>query len=492
MVGMTKTFPGVRALDGVDLEVRAGEVHALMGENGAGKSTLMKCLFGVYRPDGGEIYLSGEKSEFRSPRDALDHGVAMVHQELEQADKMTVSDNMWLGRFPRKIGAVPIIDDRECKRRTAEILDSLGLGISPTDRLTELSVGQRQMVEIAKAVSYGARVIVFDEPTSSLTAKEAGKLFEIIAMLKEKMCGIVYISHKMSEILEISDRVTVMRDGKRIATRECESLTTEEIIRMMVGRELNERFPKRDTPPGELLFSAEGLAGDGTRLKDASLTLRRGEILGIAGLEGSGRSEVLRAIFGLDRRSSGKMMLDGETVENRNPSEAKKNGFALLTEERRTDGIFGILDITDNATVASLDRWRGFLLLSSKKRAKATDYCISSMRVKTPSHKTRIRALSGGNQQKVILGRWLLTEPRVLLLDEPTRGIDVGAKYEIYLLIAQLAARGCGIIVVSSEMAELIGITDRIIVMSDGRVAGDLPTEEATQEKIMTLAAKFL
>ncbi len=492
MVGMTKTFPGVRALDGVDLEVRAGEVHALMGENGAGKSTLMKCLFGVYRPDAGDIYLDGVKTQFRSPRDALDHGVAMVHQELEQAVKMTVSDNMWLGRYPRILDPLPFIDYGECKRRTREILDSLGLSISADDRLTALSVGQRQMVEIAKAVSCGARVIVFDEPTSSLTDKEAAKLFEIIAMLKEKMCGIVYISHKMSEILEISDRVTVMRDGRLVATRDKDGLTTEEIIRMMVGRELNERYPKRDTPPGEVLFSADDLVGDGTRLKSASLNLKRGEILGIAGLEGSGRSEVLRTIFGLDRRSSGVMMLEGREVKNRNPREAKRNGFALLTEERRTDGIFGILDITDNATVASLNKWRGFLLLSSKKRSEATESCIRSMRVKTPGHKTRIRALSGGNQQKIILGRWLLTEPRVLLLDEPTRGIDVGAKYEIYVLIAELAAKGCGIIVVSSEMAELIGITDRIAVMSNGRVAGELPSTEATQEKIMTLAAKYL
>lgn len=492
MVGMTKSFPGVLALDEVSLDIRAGEVHALMGENGAGKSTLMKCLFGVYRPDGGRIFLGGEEVSFRSPRDALDHGVAMVHQELEQAKDMSVSDNMWLGRYPRLIGGLPLVSERESHRRTREVLDSLGLNIRAEAKISDLSVGQRQMVEIARAVSFSPRVIVFDEPTSSLSDNEAELLFKIIAALKEKMCAIIYISHKMNEILRISDRVTVMRDGRRVATEDKEGLTTDRIIRLMVGRELTERYPKIDTPPTDTLLEVRNLSTEYTGLSDANLTLGRGEILGIAGLEGSGRTELLSALFGLSERSSGEILLDGERIENRNPTEAMKNGFAYLTEERRVDGIFSILSLTENTTISSLKRHRRLCFISGKGQTRATEDMMRTLRIKAPSAKEKIRSLSGGNQQKVILARWLLTEPRVLLLDEPTRGIDVGAKYDIYLLIKRLASEGCGIIVVSSEMPELIGITHRILVMSAGRVAGELPTVEATQEKIMTLSTKFL
>ncbi len=492
MEGMTKSFPGVRALDDVSLEIEAGEVHALMGENGAGKSTLMKCLFGVYRPDGGRIFLSGEEVSFRSPKDALLGGVAMVHQELEQAGRMTVADNIWLGRFPRVAPFLPIVSDGESKRRTRELFDSLGIDISPTARVESLGVGERQLLEIAKAVSYGARIIVFDEPTSSLTEREAGLLFAIIERLKRDGCGIIYISHKMSEILKISDRVTVMRDGRHIATEKKEQLTTEKIIRLMVDRELTERYPRLDEPTGEVMLSVENLSAVGTRLKEASLSVRAGEILAIGGLDGSGRTELFECIFGLSKRASGRIVLDGREVENRNPREAIRNGFALLTEERRVDGIFGILDLTDNTTVSSLsDYLRGPLLSTAKMRERTREY-IGALKVKAPSEGTKIRSLSGGNQQKVILSRWLLTKPRVLLLDEPTRGIDVGAKYDIYLLMKELAAAGCAILMISSEMSELIGASHRVVVMSAGRVAGEVKSSEATQEKIMTLAAKYL
>ncbi len=492
MEGMTKSFPGVRALDDVSLEIRAGEVHALMGENGAGKSTLMKCLFGVYKPDGGRIFLDGREVSFRSPKDALLGGVAMVHLELEQAEKMTVSDNIWLGRFPKLGRLLPIVSDGEARRRTRELFDTLGINISPTARVEALGVGERQLLEIAKAVSYGARVIVFDEPTSSLTEREASLLFGIIERLKRDGCGIVYISHKMSEILRISDRVTVMRDGRHIATEKKEGLTTERIIRLMVGRELTERYPRLDEPTGEVLLSVENLSAEGTRLKGATLSVRAGEILAVGGLDGSGRTELFECIFGLLKKGSGKIVLDGQEIKNRNPREAIKNGFALLTEERRRDGIFGILDLTDNTTVSSLrDYLRGPLLSSQKMRRATRDY-IGALKIKAPSENTRIRSLSGGNQQKVILSRWLLTMPRVLLLDEPTRGIDVGAKYDIYLLMKELAASGCAILMISSEMSELIGASHRIAVMSDGRVAGVVKSSEATQEGIMELAARYL
>lgn len=492
MRGITKSFPGVKALDGAMLEIRGGEVHALMGENGAGKSTLMKCLFGVYEPDGGEIILEGRNVKFDSPRDALEGGVAMVHQELEQAGRMTVTDNMWLGRYIRIHKLLPLVSKKRCRERTREVFEELGLDINPDERVESLSVGQRQMVEIAKAVSYGARVIVFDEPTSSLTEREAEILFGIIERLKAKMCGIVYISHKMSEILRISDRVTVMRDGKYIATKEKEGLTTDEIIRLMVGREMNERYPKLDTPPVVPLLNVENLTTTAGDLKNVSISVGEGEIVGIGGLEGAGRTELLESIFGMRELRHGNIELSGEEIKNRSPREAKANGFALLTEERRNNGIFGILGITENTTVSSLKDYRTLFLLSRRKMDGATREYIKALKIKTPSERTRIRSLSGGNQQKVILARWLLTKPRILLLDEPTRGIDVGAKYDIYLLIRELAKSGCGIILVSSEMPELIGITHRIVVLSNGRVAGELRSAEATQEAVMTLAAKYL
>ncbi len=493
MENITKSFPGVKALQDVSLTVRRGTVHALMGENGAGKSTLMKCLFGVYKKDGGKIYLDGKEVDFKNSAKALENGVAMVHQELNQALKRSVSENMWMGRLPVWHKFFPIVKQRQMNRETKEILSRLGISVDPKTVMSKLSVSLRQMVEIAKAVSYDAKIIVFDEPTSSLTEKEVEHLFRIIDMLKQKGCGIIYISHKMEEILKISDDITIMRDGKHVATKSAKELTMEEIIRLMVGRELTERYPempKRNF--SEPLLEVKNLTGMYNKLKGASFSMKKGEILGVAGLDGSGRTELLETLYGLLTKKDGEIYLSGKRIYNRNPRDAINNGFALLTEERRATGIFGILSVSDNAVISSLKKHSTGPFVSSKKIKGSTDNVIKSMNVKTPDGKTKIRTLSGGNQQKVILGRWLLTTPSVLLLDEPTRGIDVGAKFEIYRLIGELSAQGKGVIMVSSEMPELLGVCDRIIVMSGGRIAGEVYPQSTTQEEILTLAAKYV
>ena len=491
MRNICKSFPGVKALDNVSLTVRPGTVHALMGENGAGKSTLMKCLFGIYSKDSGTITLEGKEVNFKSSKEAMENGVAMVHQELNQALTRTVTDNLWLGRYP-KVGGI-VVSEGTMRKRTKEIFDQLEVHVDPKAIMSTMPVSQRQMVEIAKAVSYNSKIIVFDEPTSSLTETEVEHLFRIINMLRDKGCGIIYISHKMEEILRISDEVTIMRDGQYVATKPAKDLTMEEIIRLMVGRELTNRFPPKENVPGETILEVEHLSGKYTRLKEASFQLRAGEILGIAGLDGSGRTEVLENLFGSMTKASGTIRLHGKEIKNRNPRESIKNGFALLTEERRATGIFGIRDILDNTVISNLKSYlMGGICLSDKKMRQDTDWAIRAMRIKTPSQKTQIRSLSGGNQQKVIIGRWLLTKPEVLLLDEPTRGIDVGAKYEIYELIINLAKEGKGVIMVSSEMPELLGVCDRILVMSGGQLAGEVDAKTTSQEEILTLAAKYV
>ncbi|MFG6374126.1 MAG: ATP-binding cassette domain-containing protein [Oscillospiraceae bacterium] len=490
MTDITKVFPGVKALDKVSLTVRRGTVHALMGENGAGKSTLMKCLFGIYSRDSGEIELEGKPINFKSSKEALENGVAMVHQELNQALKRSVMDNLWLGRYP-KVGGIAV-DERKMYKDTVEIFKNLGIEIEPRRIMSAMPVSQRQMVEIAKAVSYNSKVIVFDEPTSSLTETEVEHLFRIINMLRDKGCGIIYISHKMDEILRISDDVTIMRDGQYVATKAAKDLTKEEIIKLMVGRELNNQFPPKTNTPGAEYLRVENLTGQYNRLRDVSFTARRGEVLGLAGLDSSGRTETLESIFGIRTRKDGVITLDGKRCKNRNARESIKAGFALITEERRATGIFSILNIRENTVISSLRKHlRGGVYLSDASMRKDTQWSIDAMHTKTPSQDTKIRNLSGGNQQKVIIGRWLLTEPEVLLMDEPTRGIDVGAKYEIYQLILDLANQGKTVLMVSSEMPELLGVCDRIIVMSGGRVAGEVDAKTATQEEIMALAAKY-
>ncbi len=491
MKNITKEFPGVKALNGVSLKVRPGTVHALMGENGAGKSTLMKCLFGIYQKDGGEILLEGEEVSFKNSKDALEHGVAMVHQELNQALKRNVMDNIWLGRYPSVMNFV--VSEKQMLQKTREIFKELEITADPKAIMSTMPVAQRQMVEIAKAVSYHSKVIVFDEPTSSLTEQEAEHLFKIIDMLKKRGCGIIYISHKMEEILRISDDVTIMRDGTWIATEPAHTLTMDKIIKMMVGRELTNRFPPKTNKPGDVILEVEGLTAMYSQVKDVSFNVKKGEIVGLAGLAGAGRTEVLENIFGIAAKKSGTIKLNGKTVKNQNAREAIKNGFALLTEERRATGIFGILNIRENTVISNLDSYMvKKLYLSDKKMKDDTDWAIKAMNIKTPSQSTEIRTLSGGNQQKVILGRWLLTDPDILLLDEPTRGIDVGAKYEIYRLITELAEKGKAVIMVSGEMPELMGVCDRILVMSGGRLAGEVSAQTATQEEIMTLAAKYV
>ncbi len=489
MKNMSKSFPGVKALDGVSLSVRRGTVHALMGENGAGKSTLMKCLFGINSGYEGEIFLEGERVAFKSPKDALENGVAMVHQELNQATKRNVMDNIWLGRYPTRLGFVT--SEKEMYERTKKIFDSLGISTDPKRVMSTMSVAERQMVEIAKAVSYEAKIIVLDEPTSSLTEREVGHLFRIIDTLKKRGCGIIYISHKMDEILKISDDITVMRDGKHIATEAVENMTMEKIIKLMVGRELTQMFPEKTNKPAEEILRVEGLSSKHNHVDNVSFTLHRGEIIGFAGLAGAGRTEVIENLFGISEREGGKIYLDGKEIRNRTPREAIRNGFALLTEERRATGIFGNLNIRENTTISSLRKHLKLGVLSDRSRKKDTNWSIEAMRIKTASQETQIKLLSGGNQQKVILGRWLLTEPEILMLDEPTRGIDVGAKFEIYQLIDDLASKGKAVIVVSSELPELLGICDRIYVMSGGKVAGEVDAKHTTQEEIMTLAAKF-
>ncbi|MDC7224058.1 MAG: ATP-binding cassette domain-containing protein [Spirochaetales bacterium] len=489
--GVCKSFSGVQVLKDVCLNVKEGSVHSLMGENGAGKSTLMKCLFGIYRQDRGTFFLEGEEFNFTDPKHALENGVSMVHQELNQVLQRTVTDNIWLGRYPT--GRL-FVDEKKMYSDTKALFDRLGMDVDPKITLDKLSVSQRQMVEIAKAVSYDAKIIVLDEPTSSLTENEVEKLFEIIRLLKSEGVGIVYISHKMEEIFEISDEVTVLRDGNYIGTEAIEDLTMESIVNMMVGRDLEHRFPPKTNEPGEVHMRVKNLS---TRyepyIHNINFELRKGEILGVAGLVGAGRTEMIETLFGARTKRAGEIYVEGKLIDNGTPHKAIRNRFALLTEERRETGIYPVADITFNSTIANVQAYRNkFGWLEDRKMKDDTDLQIRNMRIKTPGRRELIRSLSGGNQQKVIIGRWLLTDPDILLLDEPTRGIDVGAKYEIYQLIIELASRGKSVIVVSSEMPELLGLTNRIMVMSNGYMAGIVNTEETTQTEIFHLASMHL
>lgn len=491
MENISKEFPGVKALDNVQLKLKPGTVHALMGENGAGKSTLMKCLFGIYEKDSGKILLDGVEVNFKSTKEALENGVSMVHQELNQVLQRNVLDNIWLGRYPMKKF---FVDEKKMYNDTINIFKDLDIKVDPRKKVADLPIAERQMIEIAKAVSYKSKVIVMDEPTSSLTEKEVEHLFKIIKKLKESGVGIVYISHKMEEIKMISDEITILRDGKWISTNDVSKITTEQIISMMVGRDLTERFPKKDNKAKEMILQVKNLTAlNQPSIQDVSFELYKGEILGIAGLVGSKRTEIVETIFGMRPKEHGEIILKGKTLKNKSPEDAIKNGFALVTEERRSTGIFSMLDVAFNSVISNLDKYKNkFRLLKNKDIERDTKWIVDSMRVKTPSYSTKIGSLSGGNQQKVIIGRWLLTEPEVLMLDEPTRGIDVLAKYEIYQLMIDLAKKDKGIIMISSEMPELLGVTDRILVMSNGRVAGIVKTSETNQEEIMELSAKYL
>ncbi|WP_421254519.1 galactose/methyl galactoside ABC transporter ATP-binding protein MglA [Aeromonas sp. 600948] len=491
MIDVSKSFPGVKALDNVNLRVRPHSVHALMGENGAGKSTLLKCLFGIYEKDQGKIFFKGQEINFTSSKEALENGVSMVHQELNLVLQRTVMDNMWLGRYPTKGW---FIDHGKMYDDTKRIFDELDIDIDPKVKVATLSVSQMQMIEIAKAFSYDAKIVIMDEPTSSLTEKEVNHLFKIINKLKEKGCGIVYISHKMEEIFQLCDEITILRDGQWVATQPLKGMTMDQIIGMMVGRELTQRFPEKTNQPKEVILEVEHLtAKNQPSIQDITFNLHKGEILGVAGLVGAKRTDIVETLFGIRDRSQGSIKLHGKEVANHNAHEAIRNGFALVTEERRSTGIYSRLDIAFNSLIANMDNYKGSMgLLSDNKMKSDTQWVIDSMRVKTPTQQTQIGSLSGGNQQKVIIGRWLLTQPEILMLDEPTRGIDVGAKFEIYQLILELAKKEKGIIIISSEMPELLGITDRIMVMSNGRVAGIVNTKETDQSEILRLASLYL
>lgn len=494
MRGISKSFPGVKALDNVTIKVRPGTVHALMGENGAGKSTLMKCLFGIYKMDEGEIVLDGKPVQILNADDALHKGIAMVHQELQPIPERSIAENIFCGRYPTKqVGPLKIIDHKRMYDEAYELLKEVRMEYDPKAKLGTLSISQMQSVEIAKAVSMNAKVVILDEPTSSLTDNEVEALFRIINDLRDKGVSIIYISHKMDEILRISDDVSIMRDGQYVGTWESKDCTVDMIIAKMVGRELTNLFPPKDNVPGEPILELKGLTSILPKsFKDVNLTLRKGEILGLGGLVGAQRTELMEAVFGIRNIASGEIYYKGEKLNVKRPKDAIKNGIGLITEDRRGTGIFGVLSIADNVSVASLDKYvsAGFILNNGKIEQLVKDN-VAKLSIKTPSSKTLIQSLSGGNQQKVIISRWLANDPDILIMDEPTRGIDVGAKYEIYQIMIELAKQGKAIIMISSEMAELIGMSDRIVIMCNGRVTGEVSGEEATQENIMHFATKF-
>ncbi len=486
---MDKAFPGVVALNDVSLQIEPGKVHALMGENGAGKSTLMKCLFGIYTPDHGEIIYKGKPVKFQNSLDALHSGISMIHQELQPELNLTVMENLWMGRLPKK-GFV--VDYKKMYQDTTEVLKRLRLDYDPRALVKTLSVSQIQCLEIAKAVSNNASVIIMDEPTSSLTETEVEYLFDIIEDLKKQGIAIIYISHKMNEILRISDNISVMRDGSMIGTWRTEQMDIETLISKMVGREMQEYFPKKSNTPGEVRLEVEDYTSiHPNSFRHVSFDLRRGEILGIAGLVGAQRTELVEGIFGIRSCSAGTLRLDGKTLQVKCPSDAIKNKIALLTEDRKRSGIFPVLSVGENIYLRQYDKVTRFGKISYKRCHQIARAGIERLQVKTPSISTAINTLSGGNQQKALLARWLLTEPEILILDEPTRGIDVGAKYEIYTIISQLAAEGKSVIMISSEMNELLGMADRIMVMCEGRSTGILERSAFSEEAIMHLATQF-
>ncbi len=496
MRGVCKSFPGVKALDHAQLCLRPGTVHALMGENGAGKSTLMKCMFGIYKMDEGEIIYEGQKVTIQNPMEALKMGIAMVHQELQPIPARTIGENIFLGRYPMKkfLGFIPVVDHKKMYEDTEVLLKKVRMNFDPRQMLGELSVSQMQSVEIAKAVSANCKVLILDEPTSSLTSNEVEALFRIIEDLKAEGVAIVYISHKMDEILQISDEVTIMRDGQYIGTWDCRGLTTDFIISKMVGRDLTNLYPPRNNHPGEVVFEVENFTSINPKsFRDISFNVRRGEILGVAGLVGAQRTELMEGLFGIRSHTTGTIRYQGKELVIRRPKDAIDNGIAMLTEDRRATGIMGVLSVADNISIASLKQYLDYgVCLNNKKVEGLVQDNVQKMNIKTPSSKTQIKSLSGGNQQKVLIGRWVANSPDVLILDEPTRGIDVGAKYEIYCIIEELARAGKSIIMISSEMAELIGMSDRIMVMCDGRVTGFVEGKRATQENIMELATQFV
>ncbi len=484
MTDIVKTFPGVQALKGVQLKVRPGTVHTLMGENGAGKSTLMKCLIGIHPPTSGKIVFNGKEVQYKSTKEALEDGVSMIHQELSPVPERSVAENLWLGRVPTTWGGLKV-DHKKVKEESLKLFAKLGLEVDPDAKMGDLTVAKMQMVEIAKAVSYDSKIVIMDEPTSSLTESEVEHLFRIIAELKAKNVAIIYISHKMDEIFRISDDISVFRDGEYITTDLAANLDVDKVIALMVGREVTSMFPKVDCPIGDTILKVDHLAS-GRAVKDVSFELHKGEILGFAGLVGAGRTETAETIFGMRPLTGGKIYKDGKELVVKSPEDAIANRIGLLTEDRRGNGIFGLLSIRDNTCMANMKAY-GFPLNNKQMEIDTQDY-IKKMSTKTPSSDTPIKNLSGGNQQKVLVSRWLLTDPDILIVDEPTRGIDVGAKSEIHALITKLAGEGKAIILISSELPEVMGMSDRIVVMHEGVMTGLVERKDFSSELILKYA----
>ncbi len=489
--GMCKSFGRNQVLDHIDLDLKRGTVMGLMGENGAGKSTMMKCLFGTYKKDEGTIIFNGREVSFSGPKDALENGIAMVHQELNQCLERSVVDNLFLGRYP--VNSLGVVDEGLMRKEAAELFRRLGMTVDLDQPMRKMSVSQRQMVEIAKAISYNAQVIVLDEPTSSLMSQEVEKLFGMMRMLKEQGISLIYISHRMDEVFEICDEISVLRDGKLVMTKPTSQTTMNELIAAMVGRSLENRFPPVDNVPGEPILSIRHLSTKyPPYLQDISFDVRKGEIFGLYGLVGAGRTELLETIFGVRTRAAGRVYFRDHLMNFDNAREAMEHGFALITEERKANGLFLKGNLTFNTTIANLNHYRSGIALSDPKMTNATAAEIKRMNTKCMGPDDMVSSLSGGNQQKVVFGKWLERGPQVFLMDEPTRGIDVGAKYEIYELIIGMAKQGRTIIVVSSEMPEILGITNRIGVMSNGRLSGIVNTRETNQEELLRLSAKYL
>ena len=489
MKDIVRTFPGVRALNGVDFRAKRGVVHALMGENGAGKSTLMKCLVGINPPDSGEIWLKGKKVQIQNPNEALKLGIAMIYQELNPVAERSVMENIWLGREPMLSKLPLFVDHKEMYKKTKELLENLEINIEPKVKVKELSVAKMQMIEIAKAISYNADIVIMDEPTSSLTPNEVEHLFSMIQKLKDRGVAVIYITHKMEEIFNIADEVTVLRDGNHILTKPISEMTIDSLITAMVGRYLTDMFPKMQSQIGDVKLSVRHLEVPGL-LHDISIDVRKGEILGVAGLVGAGRTELMETLFGLRRKSSGEIFIDGEKVEIRSPSDAINTGIGFLTEDRRLNGIIPVLSVQMNIILANIKNYSKLkIFLDLKTMQNDCEKYKERLKIRTPSLEALIQNLSGGNQQKVLVARWLLTNPDILILDEPTRGIDVGAKAEIHTIITKLACEGKSIIMVSSEMPEILGMSDRILVMSHGQITAILDRKDANQEIIMRYAA---
>lgn len=489
MEGISKRFLGVVALQDVDFELFPGEIHALVGENGAGKSTLMKVLMGIHHPDGGRILFKGQPFQAKNPKDAQQHGISMIFQEFNLMPDLTVAENIFAARELRKARNL-LIDDRRMNQKTQELLDSLSLSFSPTQKISSLSVAEMQMVEIAKALLYNSDVLVLDEPTSALAEHEVNKLFDILRRLREQGVAIVYISHRLEEFDRIVDKITVLRDGKYIGTKRWKDTTVPEMIRMMVGRSLEEQFPSRNAKIGEVVLEARNFSN--AKLKNVSLSVRSGEVLGLAGMMGAGRTEFARAIFGADPRESGEIFMDGRQIAVHTPADAIAHNIVYLPEDRKKDGLLLDQSVAMNILLASLSDNARHGIVNAKSCADTVSQKLSELSVKTPSSKQLVKFLSGGNQQKVLVCRWLCLNARVIIFDEPTRGIDVGAKYEIYSLINKMAEAGAAIIMISSEMPEVLGMSDRISVMYEGRMVGEVERAEASQEKILNMASNIV